>query len=408
MKCRHCAATLEISVADLSSAPLSNAYLGEQHLYSAEKWFPLKVWVCSCCWLAQTEYRAGREELFSADYAYFSSYSSSWLVHSKSYVQEMIARFRLNSESLVGEIASNDGYLLQYFQEAGIPCFGVEPTSSTATVACKKGLHIIEKFFGTSLARELAATHYRADLLTANNVLAHVPDINDFVAGFALLLKPEGVATFEFPHLYRLVSESQFDTIYHEHFSYLSLWAVKRIFEENGLRLVDVEELPTHGGSLRVYAQRRDTGSYPVSSKVAQLLEFEKNAGITSALFYSGFQERIITIKRTFLNFLLAAQARNEKVIGYGAAAKGNTLLNFSGIRSDLVTYVIDQNPAKQDKYLPGSRIPVISSDRLVKDKPHWIVIFPWNLREEIAQQLDYVRHWGAKFVTAIPSLELF
>lgn len=320
----------------------------------------------------------------------------------------MIERFKLGPNSMVGEIASNDGYLLQFFQEKGIPCYGVEPTESTATVAINKNLTVFMEFFGVDFAKKLVKNNYGADLLIANNVLAHVPNINDFVSGFSLLLNPEGVATFEFPHLYRLMTESQFDTIYHEHFSYLSLSAVKRIFEKNGLSVFDVEELPTHGGSLRVFAQRIDTGKQPISQRVAELLNLESNAGMANLSFYAGFQNRITDIKQQFLKFLLEAQSKQEKVVGYGAAAKGNTLLNFSGVRPDLLAYVVDRNPAKQHKYLPGSRIPIVAENQLSLDKPHWIVILPWNLRDEIAAQLAYVRDWGAKFVTAIPSLAIF
>lgn len=406
MKCRHCSGELTISLANLGNAPPSNAYLTEQDLRAIEKWYPLKILVCAQCWLAQTEDYTGRGELFSANYAYFSSFSTSWLAHCQEYVQQVIRRFALNHLSRVGEVAANDGYLLQYFQQARIPCFGIEPTASTANAARQKGLPIIEEFFGCRLALELRSNHC-ADLLIANNVLAHVPDINDFVAAFCILLKPNGVATFEFPHLYRLIQEGQFDTFYHEHFSYLSFATVKQIFARNKLAIFDVEELATHGGSLRIFAQRQDTGRQPCSAKVQTLLVEEKQAGMAGTSFYEGFQTRITTIKREFLKFLLAAQANNKKVVGYGAAAKGNTLLNFSGVRSDLVNYVVDRNPAKQGKYLPGSHIPIVAEEILQIDKPDWIVIFPWNLREEVINQLAYAREWGAKFVTAIPSLAI-
>jgi SAM-dependent methyltransferase len=408
MKCRHCFGELDISFADLGNAPPSNAYISAQNLNAVEKWFPLNVKVCSSCWLAQTEDYTGREELFSPDYAYFSSYSTTWLEHCKSYTAQMIERFQLGTESMIGEIASNDGYLLQYFQEKNIPCYGVEPTHSTANVAREKGLEVFENFFGVAFAKELVTKNYAADLLIANNVLAHVPDINDFVSGFTSVLKPNGVATFEFPHLYKLVTESQFDTIYHEHFSYLSFSTVVKIFDHNGLQVFDVEELPTHGGSLRVFAQRKDTGIQEVSHKVHELLKIENEAGMSLPDFYRKFQHRIFEIKREFLGFLLEAQKRNEKVMGYGAAAKGNTLLNYSGVRPDLLQYVVDRNPAKQNSYLPGSHIPVVSEEILKMEKPQWVVILPWNLRDEITSQLSYVREWGAKFVTAIPSLAIF
>ncbi len=408
MKCRHCSFPLENLFVDLGSSPPSNAYLSKDKLNAVEKWYPLKVSICSQCWLAQTEDYANHEELFSSDYAYFSSYSSSWLAHTEKYVVEMVERFKLGPDSLVGEIAANDGYLLQFFQERNIPCFGVEPTESTANMALQKKLTIFMKFFSVAFAKELIAQHYAADLLIANNVLAHVPDINDFVSGFALLLKPQGIATFEFPHLYRLVTGLQFDTIYHEHFSYLSFSAIKHIFERNGLNVFDVQELSTHGGSLRVFAQRADTGQHLIHQRVADLLELEKQAGMCDSIFYQTFQNHVVGIKRQLLKFLLEAQSNQETVVGYGAAAKGNTLLNYSGIRSDLLSYVVDRNPAKQGKYLPGSRIPIVAENQLLQDKPKWILILPWNLREEISEQLSYAREWGAKFVTAIPSLTVF
>jgi SAM-dependent methyltransferase len=408
VKCRHCQSELDILLADLGSSPPSNAYLSAAGLRAPEKWYPLKVLLCSACWLAQTEDYAGREEFFSPDYAYFSSFSSSWLDQCKAYSSMVVERFGLGVDSRVAEVAANDGYLLQYFQAKGIPCFGVEPTSSTAGVARAKGLEIFEDFFGARLGRELAANGYPSDLIVANNVLAHVPDINDFVTGFRLLLKPGGVATFEFPHFYRLVTGSQFDTLYHEHFSYLSLSVTKRIFESNGLGIFDVEELPTHGGSLRVYAQRSDTGPYPIDDRVDALVHLESEAGMSSPAFYADFQHHVISIKHELLGFLLAARARGEKVVAYGAAAKGNTLLNFSGVRPDLLEYVIDRNPAKQHRYLPGSRIPIVAEERLKIDRPPWILILPWNIRDEVAAQLDYARQWGARFVTAVPRLTTF
>jgi SAM-dependent methyltransferase len=408
VKCRHCQSELDILLADLRSSPPSNAYLSAAGLREPEKWYPLRVLLCPDCWLAQTEDYAGREELFSADYAYFSSFSSSWLDQCKAYASMMVERFALGAGSRVAEVAANDGYLLQFFRDKGIPCFGVEPTASTAAVARAKGIQIFEDFFGAQLGQHLAAEGYPADLIVANNVLAHVPDINDFVAGFGLLLKPGGVATFEFPHLYRLVTGLQFDTIYHEHFSYLSLMATARIFEANGLGVFDVEELPTHGGSLRVYAQRLDGSKHPVSERVRSMLALESSAGMDSAGFYAGFQHQVVGIKHQLLGFLLSARERGEMVVAYGAAAKGNTLLNFSGVRDDLLAYVMDKNPAKQGKFLPGSRIPIVAEDRLAVDRPPWILILPWNIRDEVAAQLDYARQWGARFVTAVPRLTTF
>jgi predicted TPR repeat methyltransferase len=407
MKCRHCGAELSLPLIDLGSAPPSNAYLTTATLRSPEKWFPLKVLVCSECWLAQTEDMTGSEELFDANYAYFSSYSTTWLYHAERYVADMQARFGLNETSHVVEVAANDGYLLQYVKARNIPCTGVEPTASTATVARAKGISMVDDFFGTRLARELVDQGKQADLTAANNVLAHVPDINDFVAGFALLLKPQGVSTFEFPHLRRLIDENQFDTIYHEHFSYLSLTAVSRIFAQNGLVIFDVEEHTTHGGSLRVFAQRANSGTQAVTPRVAEMLAREVEAGMTTPDYYVGFQSRADQIKNTFLAFLIEAKNTGKKVAAYGAAAKGNTLLNYAGVRPDLLPWVVDRNPAKQGKYLPGSRIPIVNETRLCEERPDYVVILPWNLREEVMLQLDYIREWGGQFVMAIPKFVL-
>lgn len=407
MKCRHCTSELKLPMVDLVSAPPSNAYLTEQTLRAPEKWFPLRVMVCEECWLVQTEDFSRADELFDADYAYFSGFSSSWLAHSERYVSEMIARFSLGNQSHVVEVAANDGYLLQYVTARGIPCTGVEPTASTAAAARAKGIDIVEAFFGVDLAKTLVAQGKQADLMAANNVLAHVPDINDFVAGFAYLLKEQGVATFEFPHLLKLLSETQFDTIYHEHFSYLSLTAVQRIFEANGLSVFDVEELPTHGGSLRVYAQRVDTGRNVTSKQVVQVLATEKGSGMFSAAHYRDFQARTNRIKFELTRFLLDAKREGKSVAAYGAAAKGNTLLNYSGVRADLIDFVVDLNPAKQNKYMPGSRIPIVSEEQLKRERPHYILILPWNLKTELVVQLAYVKDWGGKLVTAIPRLEV-
>lgn len=407
MKCRHCGSDLKLSLVDLGSAPPSNAYLNEQTLHAPEKWFPLRVLVCETCWLVQTEDFSQAHELFDADYAYFSGFSSSWLAHSERYVADMATRFGLDGASHVVEVAANDGYLLQYVQARGIPCTGVEPTASTAAAARAKGIEIVQDFFGVGLAQALVAQGKQADLTAANNVLAHVPDINDFVAGFGILLKPNGVATFEFPHLLRLIEESQFDTIYHEHFSYLSLTAVTRIFAANGLSVFDVQELPTHGGSLRVFAQRGDTGQHRVTPGVADLLLRESRSGLAEHRGYAGFQDKTNRVKDDFLAFLLQARRDGKRVAAYGAAAKGNTLMNYAGIRPDLIAYVVDRNPAKQGKYMPGSRIPIVEEARLQTEKPDFVVILPWNLRTEVMQQLAYIRAWGGKFVTAVPRLEV-
>jgi len=405
MKCRHCHAELSLPLVDLGSAPPSNAYLTEKTLKAPEKWFPLKVLVCKECWLVQTEDYAGAEELFDADYAYFSSVSSSWLNHAERYVSEMVERFNLNENAHVIEIASNDGYLLQYVKAQGIPCLGIEPTASTAKAARQKGIEVLEEFFGVDLAKRLVGQDKQADLTVANNVLAHVPNINDFVAGFAILLKPKGVASFEFPHLLQMIKYAQFDTIYHEHFSYLSLTAVNQIFDKNGLQIFDIKEIQTHGGSLQVLAQRKDQGQNKISSSVNSLLELEEKVGIKSVDYYNTFQQRADKIKNDLMTFLIAAKNENKKVLAYGAAAKGNTFTNFAGIKKDLIRYVVDKNPAKQGKYTPGNHIPIVEEARIRFDKPDYIIIFPWNLFDEIKEQLSYVKEWGGSFVRAIPEL---
>jgi len=407
MKCRHCGSKLKLPLVDLGSAPPSNAYLTEQTLHAPEKWFPLRVLVCEHCWLAQTEDFAQANELFDAGYAYFSGFSSSWLEHSEHYVNDMVARFNLTADSRVIEVAANDGYLLQYVKARNIPCIGVEPTASTAAAARAKGIPIVEDFFGVRLAKELVAQDRQADLAAANNVLAHVPDINDFVTGFSALLKPRGVATFEFPHLLKLIAENQFDTIYHEHFSYLSLTAVNHIFAASGLSIFDVEEYPTHGGSLRVFAQRSDTGQQPRSARVDELLQREAQAGMLSADCYTGFQNSTDQVKNDFLAFLLEARRQGKTVAAYGAAAKGNTLMNYAGIRPDLISFVVDRNPAKQGKYMPGSRTPIVDEPWLQQEKPDYVVILPWNLKTEIIQQLEYIRAWSGRFITAVPELRI-
>jgi SAM-dependent methyltransferase len=406
MNCRHCSTPLTVQFADLGSAPPSNAYLTAATLRRPERWFPLRIWVCTECWLVQTEDYAGADELFTDDYAYFSSYSKAWLTHSERYVDAVVNRFHLGSESLAVELAANDGYLLQFITSRGIPCIGVEPTASTAESARKKGVEIIQDFFGVRLAHEMCRRSLGADLIVANNVLAHVPNINDFVAGIAILLKAEGVATFEFPHFLNLSVNNQFDTIYHEHYSYLSLTSVSLILEKNGFSVFDVEEISTHGGSLRVYAQHR-SGPQPRGRNVESLLQREQAVGLTTAAYYSGFQDRANKAKNCFLYFLLDAQQKGKKVAGYGAAAKGNTLLNYAGIHGDLIPYVVDANPAKRGKFLPGSRIPILSEDRIRQDRPDYIVVLPWNICDEIMADLAYVREWGARFVTAIPELRV-
>jgi SAM-dependent methyltransferase len=407
VKCRHCHSQITRKLIDLGSAPPSNAYLTRVTLNRPEKWFPLKVVICDSCWLVQAEAYSRAAELFNEEYAYFSSFSYQWLKHAETYVNAMVERFALTKESFMIEVASNDGYLLQYVKQRGIRCLGVEPTASTAAAARLKGIDTIEEFFGTELASRLASSGKQADLIAANNVLAHVPDINDFAKGFSILLKPGGVATFEFPHLLNLIKEVQFDTIYHEHFSYLSLNTVNAIFSANGLNVFDLEEHPTHGGSLRVFAQRADTGRHALTSRLLEMLELEQLSGMRSDAFYSDFQSKAEKVKDDFLVFLLEARRRGEKVAAYGAAAKGNTLLNFAGVRPDLLPYVVDKNPSKQDKFMPGSRIPIVDESRLQLEKPDYVVLLPWNLYSEVSTQLDYIRQWGGQFVTAIPSLSI-
>jgi len=405
MKCRHCGKDISHTFIDLGSAPPSNSYLTEQTMKEPEKWYPLKVMVCDHCWLVQTEDFVGAGEMFSEEYAYFSSFSSTWLEHARNYVEKMVSRFNLNDESMVVEVAANDGYLLQYVKDRKIPCCGIEPTHSTAKAAREKGIEIIEAFFGVAKAEELVKEGRQADLTVANNVLAHVPDINDFVKGFATLLKPNGIATFEFPHLLNLVEQNQFDTIYHEHYSYLSLMAIQTIFEANGLTVFDVEELPTHGGSLRVYVQRSDFGQHSKTEAVTELQIRENKLRMSSIDFYQGFQDKAEKIKTEFLSFLIDAKQQGKRVAAYGAAAKGNTMMNFAGVRSDLVSYVVDKNPVKQGKYMPGSRIPIVDEDKIKTNKPGYIVILPWNLKKEVMDQLEYVREWDGQFVTAVPEM---
>ncbi len=407
MKCRHCQAAITLPFIDLGTAPPSNSYVSPGALSAPEKWYPLRVFTCTHCWLVQTEDYAHFSDLFSSDYAYFSSFSSSWLKHAELYVGDMVQRFELSATSNVIEVASNDGYLLQYVKARGIPCLGVEPTTSTAQAARDKGIDVVEEFFGLALADKLVGDGRAADLTAANNVLAHVPDINDFVAGFARVLKADGVSTFEFPHLARMVEECQFDTIYHEHFSYLSLSAVCTIFKANGLAVFDVQEIATHGGSLRVFAQRNDTGKRRVSAAVGALLALESAMGTSSEAYYAGFQKRANRIKDDLLMFLIQTNREGKSVGAYGAAAKGNTLLNYAGVRADLLPWVVDRSPSKQGKYLPGSRIPIVEEEHLRRAKPQYVLILPWNLRMEVMEQLTYIREWDGQFVCAIPELRV-
>ncbi|RNE88525.1 class I SAM-dependent methyltransferase [Marichromatium sp. AB31] len=405
MNCRHCGAPLRLPFVDLGSAPPSNAYLSAAALHRPESWYPLRVLVCERCWLVQTEDFARPETLFDADYAYFSSVSTSWVAHAERYVATMVERLGLDGDSRVVELAANDGYLLQHLQARAIPCLGVEPTAAVAAAARERGLEIVEAFFDRALAARLLAEGWGADLVVANNVLAHVPAINDFVAGIALLLRPDGVATFEFPHLLRLIAGNQFDTLYHEHYSYLSLGAVGRVCAANGLAVFDVETLPTHGGSLRVFAQRADHGARPTTPRVAALRAEELAAGLERAATYQGLQARAERLRLELLDYLIRARRQGLQVVGYGAAAKGNTLLNFAGVRPDLLHYVVDRSPGKLGRHLPGSRIPIVAESRLRETRPDRVLLLPWNLRDELTAQLGYVREWGARFVVAVPRL---
>lgn len=403
MKCRHCSSTVDRVFADLGSAPPSNAYLKKSDLSAPEKHYPLRVLVCNKCWLVQTEDYAASDELFRDDYAYFSSTSTSWLEHARSYADEISSDLGLGPESFVVEVASNDGYLLQNFVHKGVGCLGIEPTASTAAAAERKGVPVIREFFGKNLAARLSAK--KADLIIGNNVLAHVPDINDFCEGLKVLLKPGGLVTLEFPHLLNLIELCQFDTIYHEHFSYLSLHAVERILRSRGLRVHDARTLPTHGGSLRIYASH-EADAKPVSGEVGRLLALEKAKGLLEERTYENFQTRAERIKDQFVSFLIENKRAGNVVAGYGAAAKGNTLLNFAGIKPDLVRYVCDAAEAKQGKFLPGSRIPIVSPATLLSNPPDHLVIFPWNLAGEIISHYGHLRSGGLTFVKIMPEIE--
>ncbi len=407
MKCRFCNHSIQTEFADLVNSPASNSYLTAGQLNEPEVFYPLKVMVCEKCFLVQVDEYKKSADIFNSEYAYFSSYSTSWLDHCRRYTEMMIKRFGYNEKSQVMEIASNDGYLLQYFKEKNIPVLGIEPTANTAKVAISKGIPSIVDFFGVRLAQQLVSEGKKIDLLLGNNVLAHVPDIKDFVAGMKIVLNDNGVITMEFPHLYQLVLNNQFDTIYHEHFSYLSFTVVSKIFEANDLVMFDVEEVSTHGGSLRVFAKHKNDDSKPISNNVTALLKKEKDAGMLSIGYYKNFQVKIESVKNDMLEFLLVQKKQGKKVAAYGAAAKGNTLLNYCGIKNDMISFIVDANPAKQNKFAPASHIPIVEEARIKNDKPDYIIILPWNIKPEIIQQLDYVKTWGCKFVVPIPKLEI-
>ena len=404
MKCRHCAAPLTERFIDLGFAPPSNAYLTQDALSAPEAYYPLRVAVCGACWLVQTEDYKQADELFTGDYAYFSSTSKGWLAHAATYASDISARLALGRDSLVVEVASNDGYLLKNFVGAGIPCYGIEPTTKTAQAARGLGIDVVEAFFGEALAQRLIEERGRADLIAGNNVYAHVPDINDFTRGLKALLKPSGTITLEFPHLAELIEHCQFDTIYHEHFSYLSLGTVARLFEAAGLRVFDVDRLPTHGGSLRIYGcHAQDPRA--TSAAVESMRRFEAAAGLESIDAYRAFQQRAEAIKNGLLDFLLAQKKAGKTVAAYGAAAKGNTLLNFAGLKTDLISFVCDAAPSKQGRYMPGSHLPIVAPDTLLEHKPDFVLLLPWNLKSELATQLSHVKQWGGRLVTAVPTI---
>jgi hypothetical protein len=404
MNCRHCASRLHLVFLDLGFAPPSNAYLTAEDLHKPEQYLPLRLLVCEVCWLVQTDDYTQAAALFNEHYAYFSSTSMSWMAHARRYVEQVTARLQLGRSSQVIEVASNDGYLLRNFVEACIPCVGIEPTASTAAAAEALGIPVLREFFGEKLARELAGQGRQADLIIGNNVYAHVPDINDFTAGLAAALKPEGTITLEFPHLLQLIEKVQFDTVYHEHFSYLSLHTVERIFQRAGLRVWDVEEIPTHGGSLRVYGCHA-AASRGRSPAVKTVIDREQWAGMRAPELYGGFQARANRIKDDFLHFLIEQKRQGRRVAGYGAAAKGNTLLNYAGVKPDLLPFVCDAAASKQGKFMPGSHIPILHPDAIRQERPDLVVILPWNISAEVRELLRDISQWGGRFVTAVPEL---
>lgn len=404
MNCRHCGKPLQHVFLDLGFSPPSNDYLTESDLHALEVWFPLRLYVCDECWLVQTEDYSRPDQLFRQDYAYFSSTSRTWVDHARCYVGEMRERLVLDGKSLVIEVASNDGYLLKHFVAAGIPCLGIEPTASTAAAAEALGIPVLREFFDARLGHELAARGQQADLILGNNVLAHVPDINDFCAGLCSVLKPGGTATLEFPHLLELIAHNAFDTVYHEHYSYLSLYTVDRILASAGLRVFDVEQLSTHGGSLRVFACHADEAR-ATATAVEELLGIESSAGLRDLASYGALQPRIAKVKHDLLAFLVNRKLEGQRVVAYGAAAKGNTLLNYAGVRPDLLSFVCDAAPSKQGKYLPGSHIPVLPPAALREYKPDFVIILPWNIADEITHEHGYISEWGGQFVVAIPGL---
>ncbi len=407
LKCRFCGSALSQTFVDLGMAPLCQTHITAEQLNHMERFYPLHAYVCEKCFLVQLGEYVSPEEIFG-EYAYFSSYSDTWLKHAENYVDMMIDRFHLGPQSKVVEIASNDGYLLQYFVQKKLPVLGVEPAANIAKVAMDKGIPTVVKFFGQNTARQLSAENHKADLLLGNNVLAQVPDLNDFVAGMKILLKPSGIITMEFPHLVRLIGENQFDTIYHEHFSYFSFTTVERVFAAHGLTLFDVDELPTHGGSLRIYGRHADDITKPVTERVSGLKQREDAWGVHKMETYRQFARKVAATKRNILSFLIEAKANGKSVVGYGAPGKGNTLLNYCGIRTDFLDYTVDRNPYKQGKYTPGTHIPIMPPSKIAETKPDYLFILPWNLKDEIMQQNSFIREWGGKFVVPIPEVRVY
>lgn len=406
-QCRFCGNSLNYTFVDLGVSPLSNAYIKAEQTNQMEPFYPLRVYVCGHCYLVQLPVFQSSEEIF-CDYAYFSSFSDSWLQHAKSYTDLMIDRFGFDAESQIIEIASNDGYLLQYFKAKGIPVLGIEPAKNVAQVAQKAGIQTMEKFFGCQTAIELAQEGKYADLLIGNNVLAHVPDIIDFVKGMKIVLKPDGVITVEFPHLMRLMAENQFDTIYHEHFSYFSFTIVNKLFDRYGLTIFDVDELSTHGGSLRIYARHADDASRGIGENVTALLEREAAVGFENLEFYLNFNQKVQSTKRSILDFMVRIKNEGKTLAGYGAPAKGNTLLNYCGIRTDFIEYTVDRSPHKQGHFLPGTHIPIHHPDKIKETQPDYVIILPWNLKDEIVSQMAHIRDWDGKFVTLIPEVRIY
>ena len=407
LRCRVCDNELGDPFLSLGNSPLSNSFLSRDELNRMEPYYPLAVYICNRCFLVQIEEFKTAKSIFSKDYPYFSSFSESWLKHCKDYTAMMMRRFGFNNKSFVVEIGSNDGYLLQYFKQYDIPVLGIEPAANTAHAAIKNGIPTDITFFDASYARLMNENGKQADLIIGNNVLAHNPNLNDFVRGLKIILKPNGIISMEFPHLLKMIEENQFDTIYHEHFSYFSFHAVQKLFNSHDLALFDVERIPTHGGSLRIYARHKNSRSIPITNRVANILEREQDAGLLDLKTYNSFRDKVQSTKRTLLKFLIEVKNEGEKIIGYGAPAKGNTLLNYCGVRTDFLDYTVDRNTHKQNKYLPGTHIPIKHPDKIKEDKPDYILILPWNIKDEIMEQISYIRKWSGKFIIPVPTVEI-